>query len=77
MSWQYERSMTPGQFALAFSQLGMTQSECARFLGMSDRQCRRLVRGERMIGVPIVLLLNSMIAHQETPLVPRWVPGSY
>jgi len=37
----------------------------------------RMLRGERAIPVPIVLLLGCMIAHRTRPLVPRRVPGTY
>ena len=77
MSWQDQREMTPAQFVAAFEALGLTQSEAARFLGMSDRQGRRLVRGQRHIATPIVLLLNGRVARGDKPKVPPWVPGSY
>ena len=50
MTWQDQREMTPRQFEHAMELLGLKQAEVARFLGMSDRQCRRLVRGQRHIG---------------------------
>lgn len=77
MTWQDQREMTPRQFEHAMELLGLKQAEMARFLGMSDRQCRRLVRGQRHIGAPIVLLLNGMVARGDKPKVPPWVPGSY
>ena len=71
MSWQLIRTMSPEHFAQAIRVLGLKPAQAARYLGMSDRQMRRLIRGERQIGTPIVLLLNCMITHRTRPIVPR------
>jgi hypothetical protein len=77
MSWQHTRSMSPEQLALAIATLKMKPAAASRFVGCSYRQMVRMLRGERAIPVPIVLLLGCMIAHRTRPLVPRRVPGTY
>jgi plasmid maintenance system antidote protein VapI len=71
VSWQLIRTMSPEHFAQAIRVLGLKPAQAARYLGMSERQMRRLLRGERQIGTPIVLLLNCMITHRTRPMVPR------
>jgi hypothetical protein len=44
---------------------------------MSARQMRRHLRGQREIPVPVVLLLNCLIAHRLRPLVPKPKARSY
>ena len=77
MSWQHTRSMSPDGLRLAIAALGMKPAAASRYLGCSDRQMRRMLRGEREIPVPVVLLLGVMITHRLRPLVPRRVPGTY
>ena len=77
MSWQYERSMTPRQYEFAIRKLGMTQVGAGRFLGVSERTSRRFVAGHAEIPTAIVLLLSSMIAHNEQPVVPIRRPRQY
>jgi DNA-binding transcriptional regulator YiaG len=69
--------MTPEELAQAIRALGMKPAAAARYLGMSARQMRRHLRGERAIGVPAILLLNCLIAHRLKPLVPKPKPRSY
>jgi len=77
VSWQHARSMTSEQLARAIAALGMKPAAAARYLGMSARSMRRHLRGERIVPVPVVLLLGCMIAHRTKPLVPRPRPRSY
>jgi hypothetical protein len=69
--------MAPEELAQAIKALGMRPAAAARYLGMSARQMRRHLRGERAVGVPTILLLNCLIAHRLKPLVPRPRPRSY
>ena len=71
MSWQLIRTMSPEHFAQAIRVLGLKPAQAARYLGMSDRQMRRLIRGERSIPEADVLLLGCMIAHRLRPVVPK------
>ena len=77
MNWQHERSMTPDQFQWSLTRLGLKQASAARFMGMSARQVYRMFHGKQIIPATVVLLLNSMIHHDEKPVVPRRVPGTY
>jgi DNA-binding transcriptional regulator YiaG len=77
MSWQNHRVMAPEELAQAIKATGMKPAAAARYLGMSARQMRRHLRGEREIPVPVVLLLNCLIAHRLKPLVPRPKARSY
>jgi len=77
MSWQDQREMTGAQFEEAILKLGMSRAGAGRFLGLSERQTRRLVRGQKPVPESAALLLASMLAHGETPVVPRWSRWSY
>ena len=65
MNRQRERSMTPLQFKRAIKQLGMSQAGAGRFLGVSERTARRMMRGEAKIPAAFCLLLRSMIHYGE------------
>jgi hypothetical protein len=71
MSWQNIRDMAPAHLAQAIGILGLKPAQAARFFGISSRQMRRYLRGERLVPVTTVLLLNCMIVHRLRPLVPR------
>jgi plasmid maintenance system antidote protein VapI len=71
MSWQHQREMTPAQFEAALGKLKLTQAAAARFLGITARQVARLKVGERVVKVETALLLRSMIAHGDQPVVPK------
>jgi len=79
MNWQHERSMTPEQFQGALGRLfgPRPMAAAGRFMGTSARQVARWFHGKQIIPVTVVLLLNSMIHHDEKPVVPRRIPGSY
>lgn len=77
MSWQHTRSMSPDGLRLAIAALGMKPAAASRFLGCSDRQMRRMLRGQAVVPVPVVLLLGGMITHRLKPLVPKRIPGTY
>ena len=77
MSWQSLRTMTPGELRQVLLILGVKPAGASRFLGCSDRQMRRMLRGEREIPVPVILLLNCMVSHRLRPVVPKRVPGTY
>lgn len=69
-NWQHERCMTPRQIENAIIILGMSEREAGRFLGVSERTVRRYIAGGTMIPTSVVLLLWSMIAHGDVPVVP-------
>lgn len=77
MSWQLERTMTPRQFERTIKALGLSQAASGRFLGHSERQMRRYVTGEAKVPEAEALLLRSMLAHGEVPVVPAWKRGGY
>jgi DNA-binding transcriptional regulator YiaG len=72
MSWQTERTMTPRQFKAAIKSLGMTQAGAGRYLGLSERTARRYISGDAKPSAAEVLLLRSLIEHNEVPIVPKW-----
>ena len=71
MSWQNERTMSPAAFKRAIQRLGMSENGAARFLGLSDSTVRRFVRGDFDVHTSVALLLNSMIEHNDWPIVPK------
>jgi len=70
MSWQHDRSMSPGHFNEVLKYLELSQAACARFLNLSSRQVARMQRGEAKVPVPVALLFSSMIEHDEKPIEP-------
>jgi hypothetical protein len=74
MSWQSKRTMTAAEFLAAIARLGMNIAEAGRFLGMSERQARRLAAGTVEVYTPVALLLRLMLRHREAPVVPAWDP---
>ena len=78
-NWQYERTLSPRQFETIIKQLGMTLVGAGRYIGVSERTVRRMVKGQAYIPASVVLLLRSLEAHGETPVVPKWTrdaPGT-
>jgi len=71
-NWQYQRTMTPGQFVIAMNALDLDQAKTARLLGISERTTRRYVRGETAIPAAHALLLRAMVRFKVTPIVPAW-----
>lgn len=50
--------MTPKEYAAALEQIGLTNYEFAKLLGVSDRAARAWVNGEYPIQPPIIALLR-------------------
>lgn len=71
-SWQKERSMTAFQFRRIVRELGMSQAGAGRYIGVSLRTLRRIVKGQAEVPTAAALLLRSLVAHKEKPLVPKW-----
>lgn len=69
-NWQTQRTMTGRQYSAALKALGLNQSSAARYLGIPPRQSRRYVSGDAEIPTPTALLLRSLIAHGDKPIVP-------
>lgn len=70
-SWQTEREMTPLEFQLIVSAMGMSQAGCGRYLGVSAKTIQRYIRGEATIPTAAVLLLRGLVAGGLKPLVPK------
>ena len=68
--WMNEREMSPRQYKAAITEFGMNISESARFLGRSVRTARRYTKGLLTVRTSEALLLRSMIAHRDKPIVP-------
>jgi DNA-binding transcriptional regulator YdaS (Cro superfamily) len=73
--WQYERSMTPEQYAIAIHLLGLSQLAAGRWLGVSPRTSRRYITGHAEIPAAQALLLRAAIRYRVKPVVPRRRPG--
>ena len=80
--WQYERSMTPEQYAIAIHLLGLSQLAAGRWLGVSPRTSRRYITGHARLRRPEhrlrswpQLLLRAAIRYRVKPVVPRRRPG--
>jgi len=69
-AWQLDRKMSKRQYEQIIDDLGMNQLEAARYLGFSGRSSRRMVSGHAKIPVSVALLLRSLVAHNEQPVVP-------
>ena len=68
--WQSTRSMTPEELDEALTRLRMSRAALARFLDLDPRQVYRWAHGHAPIPTTTALLLSSMIAHGDKPLVP-------
>jgi hypothetical protein len=73
--WQSKRTMSGREFKRIIKELGMTQVGAGRYIGLSGRTARRIVLGQSEIPVAAALLLRSLVAHNEKPLVPNWQRG--
>ena len=71
-NWQKERRMTALQFKRIVKQLGISQAGAGRYIGVSPRTLRRMIKGQSEVPASAVLLLRSLVAHNEQPLVPKW-----
>lgn len=70
--WQGQRTMTARQFKAVIREMGMSQAGAGRFIGVSERTAHRMVSGETEVPASVALLLRSMLAHKERPIVPAW-----
>ena len=68
--WQLARHMGRREYALAIHRLGMNKAQAGRYLGVSVRTAHRFWDGDTPVPVAVSLLLHSLIAHGEKPLVP-------
>ena len=75
MSWQTNRKMSALELHAHHQFFEISQAGMGRFLGRSERTVRRWVRGEIKVPAAEVLLLRSLIAHDEKPTVPNWTRG--
>ena len=71
INWQTEREMTPLEFQLTVSAMGMSQAAAGRYLGVSAKTVQRYIRGEATIPTASVLLLRGLVAGGLDPLVPK------
>lgn len=71
-SWQHKRSLTPHQLKMITRQLKLNKAQFARYADIKIRRAYRMYKGEAEIPASIALLLNSLVAHGEQPVVPRW-----
>jgi DNA-binding transcriptional regulator YiaG len=71
-NWQDKRTLTARQFKRLVKQLGMNEAQAGRYIGTSLRTVRRMGKGQAVIPASAVLLLRSLVAHGEQPVVPKW-----
>jgi DNA-binding transcriptional regulator YiaG len=71
-NWQNERTMTATQFKRIVKDLGMSRAAAGRYIGVSLRRLRRITKGQSEVPESAALLLRSLVAHGEKPLVPKW-----
>jgi hypothetical protein len=76
MNWQHERSMTPNQFKWSIAKLCMSRAVAARYLNIDERHAYRMAHGQAIVPVPVVLILNSLVHHDEKLVVPRRPKGN-
>lgn len=70
--WQLHRSMSAIQFKRAAKVLKLNMAATGRYIGVSPRTLRRMVKGQAKVPTAAALLLRSLIAHGEKPVVPDW-----
>jgi hypothetical protein len=73
--WQKDRTMTGRQYKLIIKALGLNQAAAGRYTGVSARTSRRYITGHAEVPTSTALLLRSLVAHGETPVVPKWKRG--
>jgi hypothetical protein len=74
MDWQSKRTMSGDEYKRILARWGLSMAEGGRFLDVSERHSRRYAHDEIAIPVPSVLLLRSLLAHDEKPLLPLSLP---
>jgi len=67
--------MTPKQFRVAITALGMTQQGAARFLEMNPRTVRRYALGTQPVTPIVAMLLTLMLRHCRDPNKVRAMVG--
>lgn len=72
-NWQEQRTMSALQFRKTIKTLGMSKGAAGRYIGISQRTVFRLAGGQAVVPTYVALLLRSLVAHNEKPLVPKWV----
>jgi DNA-binding transcriptional regulator YiaG len=73
--WQNQRRMTATQFKRICKQLDISKAAAGRYIGVSLRRLRRITKGESEVPESAALLLRSLVAHNEKPVVPKWERG--
>lgn len=58
--------MTPKQYRKALDELGLSQVEAAKLLGVNPRTSRRYALGERSIPKPVELLLKRLVDEERS-----------
>jgi predicted transcriptional regulator len=69
--WQTMRMVSPLEFQLLVSALGMSKAGCARYLGISQSTVARYLRGKASVPAASVLLLRALLESGTRPLVPK------
>jgi predicted transcriptional regulator len=59
--------MSPGEFKLALDKLGLSQSSCARLVGVDPRMVRYYAKGEYPVSQMLALLLRVMARKKISP----------
>jgi DNA-binding transcriptional regulator YiaG len=70
--WQSQRRMTATQFKRICIELEISRAAAGRYIGVSLRRLRRITKGQSEVPESAALLLRSLVAHNEKPLVPKW-----
>jgi DNA-binding transcriptional regulator YiaG len=71
-NWQEQRTMSALQFRKTIKTLGMSKGAFGRYTGISQRTVFRIAKGQSQLPASAVLLLRSLVAHGEQPVVPPW-----
>lgn len=71
--WQLHRTMSAREFkSICKNELKISRAAAGRYVGTSVRTIRRVTRGQAQLPASAVLLLRSLVAHGEQPVVPKW-----
>lgn len=71
-NWQLERRMSAAQFKRICKTLNISKAAAGRYIGVSLRRLRRITKGQSEVPESAALLLRSLVAHGEQPVVPKW-----
>lgn len=69
--WQKKRTMKAAQLKMICIEWDISQNAMGRYLGRSPRHLRRMIAGQVKIKPVEAMLINSLIAHDERPLLPE------